>query len=217
MGLRAGELSGLMWSDVDLKNSCIKIRREVVCMKREDLESNAYKEMFSNGGYTILPDQDGKKWVYVLLSHTKTHRERVIELPTQAAELLKAIPKTGLYVFANDKGKILTLRQINTVLEDACVHLAQAQGAKGTVSDLRKTVKIKRSHKIRKTYASVLSAAGIPIDRIREYLGHSNISTTLGYLYDPLTTDERRALLNEAFSSRHPKNDSGHPKKSVDF
>ena len=147
--------------------------------------------------------------MYVMVDHTKTHKERVIDLPEEALAILRAIPKQSTYVFADKNGKILTLRQINAVLEDACVHMAQANGAKGTVAELRKSVKIKRSHKIRKTYASTLSAAGIPIDRIREYLGHSSLQTTMGYIYDPLTEEERRELLEGAFSAKktakHPK------------
>lgn len=72
-----------------------------------------------------------------------------------------------------------------------------------STSDLRKEVLIKRSHKIRKTYASRLSAAGFPIDRIREYLGHSSLQTTLGYIYDPLSESERKDLLEAAFSPWH--------------
>ena len=158
---------------------------------------------------TILPDQENKKWIYVLVDHTKTHKERTIDLPLNAISILKEIPKTSVFVFANETGHILTLRQINSVLEDACVHVAKKLGAEGKTSDLRKEVLIKRSHKIRKTYASRLSAAGFPIDRIREYLGHSSLQTTLGYIYDPLSESERKDLLEAAFSPWHP---NGTPK-----
>ena len=43
---------------------------------------------------------------------------------------------------------------------------------------------------MRKTYASNLNASGVPVDEIRELLGHSNLSTTMGYLYNPLTEKE---------------------------
>lgn len=35
-----------------------------------------------------------------------------------------------------------------------------------------------------------LNVSGVPVDEIRELLGHSNLSTTMGYLYNPLTEKE---------------------------
>ena len=215
-GLRAGELSGLKWEDIDTKKNTVTIRREVVCMAAATLNLPAYHELIANGIYKILPDQDGKKWVYVLLEHTKTHRERIIDLPSLAMDLLSVLPQDSDFVFAAKNGKVLTLRQINAVLEDACVHVAQADGAEGSVAELRKKVNIKRSHKIRKTYASTLNAAGMPVDRIRDYLGHSSLQTTLGYLYDPLTDYERKQRLEEAFAGGHPDITPRHPKKDGD-
>ena len=62
-------------------------------------------------------------------------------------------------------------------------------------------VPVKSSHKIRKTFASNLNAAGVPLDCIRELLGHSSLSTTLGYIYNPLTEDETYQLLVNALQT----------------
>ena len=43
-----------------------------------------------------------------------------------------------------------------------------------------------------------LNACGISLDYIRESLGHSNLNTTLGYIYNPLTTEETQKLLEKA-------------------
>ena len=51
---------------------------------------------------------------------------------------------------------------------------------------------------MRKTYASMLNAKGVPIDAIRELLGHSNLSTTYGYIYNPLTETETYDLVKMA-------------------
>ena len=53
-----------------------------------------------------------------------------------------------------------------------------------------KGIDVKSSHKMRKTFASNLNANGVPIDEIREILGHSSLSTTLNYLFNPLTEEE---------------------------
>lgn len=56
----------------------------------------------------------------------------------------------------------------------------------------------KSTHKMRKTYASNLNANGVPLDCIREMLGHSNLSTTLEYIYNPLTEKETYDLISKA-------------------
>lgn len=56
----------------------------------------------------------------------------------------------------------------------------------------------KSTHKMRKTYASNLNAHNVPLDCIREQLGHSNLSTTLGYIYNPLTEQETYNLMVQA-------------------
>ncbi|RKI86972.1 site-specific integrase [Parablautia intestinalis] len=62
----------------------------------------------------------------------------------------------------------------------------------------RQGVRTKSTHKMRKTYASNLNANGVPLDCIREMLGHSNLSTTLEYIYNPLTKKETYDLITKA-------------------
>ena len=59
-------------------------------------------------------------------------------------------------------------------------------------------LKTKSTHKMRKTYASNLNAHGVPLDSIRELLGHTNLQTTLGYIYNPLTEKETYNLISQA-------------------
>lgn len=80
-------------------------------------------------------------------------------------------------------GKRITSRQIAYVLEK----YAKRQG-----------VPTKSTHKMRKTFASNLNASGVPLDCIRELLGHSDLNTTLGYIYNPLTEKETYALISKA-------------------
>ena len=49
--------------------------------------------------------------------------------------------------------------------------------------------------------ASRLNAAGLPLDQIRACLGHSNTTTTLGYIYNPLTPEESLSIMEKAFAS----------------
>ena len=115
-----------------------------------------------------------------VVEHTKTHTDRLVPLVPKAIAILDLIASTNPttdpegYIFTRD-GERITARQINYVLEK----YAERNG-----------LQIKSSHKMRKTYASNLNASGVPVDEIRELLGHSNLSTTMGYLYNPLTEKE---------------------------
>lgn len=117
-----------------------------------------------------------------VVEHTKTNRDRFVVLVPKAINILQKIPKTDEFMFVRD-GKRITTRQVAYVLEK----YAERQG-----------VKTKSTHKMRKTYASNLSANGVPLDCIREMLGHSNLNTTLGYIYNPLTEKETYSLIAKA-------------------
>ncbi len=103
---------------------------------------------------------------YEIVEHTKTNRDRFVVLVPKAVNLLQKLDRDGDYIFMRD-GNRITSRQIAYVLEK----YAQRQG-----------VATKSTHKMRKTYASNLNANGVPLDCIRELLGHSSLSTTLGYI-----------------------------------
>lgn len=118
--------------------------------------------------------------------HTKTHTDRFVYLIPDALEILAKLPKAGEYIFMRD-GKRLTSRQINYVLEKYAE---------------RFDLQVKSSHKLRKTYASMCNANGIPIDFIREQLGHASLSTTYGYIYNPLTEAESYKMLTDALSRK---------------
>ncbi len=117
-----------------------------------------------------------------VVEHTKTNRDRFVIVIPKAMEILKKIERTGDYIFMRDGERITSIR-IATILRK----YARYQG-----------VNLKSSHKIRKTYASNLNACGVPLDCIREMLGHSSLSTTLGYIYNPLTETETYDLIAKA-------------------
>ena len=115
-------------------------------------------------------------------NHTKTHLDRFVAVPPKAIELLNKIPRQDEFIFTRN-GERLTSRQIAYVLEK----YAEQQG-----------VKTKSTHKMRKTYASLLASNGVPLDAIRELLGHTDLSTTLNYIYNPLPEKDTYELISKA-------------------
>lgn len=118
--------------------------------------------------------------------HTKTYQDRFVALVPEAIEILNRIERQGKYIFMRD-GERITSRQIAYILEKYAE---------------RKGVGTKSTHKMRKTYASLLNANGVPLDCIREQLGHNSLNTTLGYIYNPLTQEETYQLICNALQSK---------------
>ena len=121
---------------------------------------------------------------YEVVDHTKTHTDRYIDIPNKAKEVFAMIPRTSDYVFVRADDRLHT-RQIAYVLEKYAE---------------RQSIAVKSTHKMRKTYASILSSNSVPVDYIREMLGHSSLQTTFSYIYNPLTEQQTRQLINNAFS-----------------
>lgn len=119
---------------------------------------------------------------YYVVEHTKTNHDRYVILVPKALELLSKIERTGDYIFMRNGERIYS-RQFAYVLEKYAE---------------RMSIPTKSTHKVRKTYASRLNAAGVPLDCIREMLGHTELTTTLGYIYNPLTDAETYKLLEAA-------------------
>lgn len=152
---------------------------ELAALKPEDIMGNQIHVVRE-----AVRDQETNQ-TYVV-EHTKTNRDRFVALVPQAKKLLEKLDMDGAYLFERD-GERLRARQIEYVLEK----YAQHQG-----------IEPKRSHKIRKTYASRLNAYGVPIDAIWEQLGHSELSTTLSYIYNPLTEDATYSMISDALDGK---------------
>lgn len=119
---------------------------------------------------------------FEVVEHTKTNQDRFVILVPKAIETLQRIKRQGEYIFMRD-GKRITANRIAVILRQ----FARYEG-----------IPVKSSHKMRKTYASTLNANGVPLDFIREMLGHNNLNTTLGYIYNPLTESQTYDLMANA-------------------
>ncbi|MGN0081696.1 MAG: tyrosine-type recombinase/integrase [Bacteroides fragilis] len=117
-----------------------------------------------------------------VVEHTKTNRDRFVIVVPKAREIFNRIEKQGDYIFMRD-GKRITSIRIASVLRKYARYMG---------------VPLKSSHKLRKTYASNLNAKGVPLDCIREMLGHSSLQTTLSYIYNPLSESETYNLITSA-------------------
>ena len=173
LGLRVGELVALKWKDL-LDDKKLHVEREEIRNQETNMVS--------------------------VVDHTKTHTDRYVAVVKEAHDLFCRIAgidesEISLHDFCLEHqedyinlrdGNRLESRQFNYVLEK----YAQRTGKK-----------TKSSHKIRKTYASNLNAAGVPLDCIREQLGHTDAATTLKYIFNPFSDEQTYDLLSKALQS----------------
>ena len=149
---------------------------ELVALKWDDIEDEKHIHVMRE---EVRNQETGE---LLVVDHTKTNQDRFVALIPKGYELLSKLEHQNEYIFVRDN-KRLTARQIAYVLEK----YAERMG-----------LHTKSPHKMRKTYASLLNANGVPLDHIREQLGHNNLSTTLGYIYNPLTEKETFDLIVNA-------------------
>lgn len=183
LGARIGELMALKFSDIE--DNYIHIQR----MERK------VDTLGENGKW--------QKQFYEVVDHVKTHNnvgERHVYLTESAKEIIEKVRSINSeygysdndYIFVDSNGR-MNARQISCRLERYCGHIGLNC--------------VKSSHSLRRTVASNLSAGQVPLDEIRRMLGHANEQTTLGYIFNPYSTEKTEHLIQNALdNSTLPKN-----------
>lgn len=131
------------------------------------------------------------KWISacVVVPHTKTNTDRFVTLLPKALDIIRRLEekhpdhKSTDFLFTRN-GERLRERQLAYVLEKYSERKGKAT---------------KSTHKMRKTYASRLNAKGVPLEHIRVELGHRYLTSTMDYIYNPLTEKETYKLMAQAF------------------
>lgn len=151
-GMREGELLGLRWCDVDLGRCQIRVRRSLKRQPDNSLEIVETKTKTSTRTLDVV----------TLAAETLTHHRAA-----QAAERLRLGPGWNDLdlVFPNRLGKPMSAT--NLTRRSFTPFLAEA----GLPSI--------RFHDLRHTFATLLIASGANIKVVSEYLGHSDVVTTL--------------------------------------
>ena len=176
LGIRLGELVALKWSDVDEKEMTIHIHRTE----------------------TKVVDIETGKCEYVVVDHTKKrspYGDRYLDIDDYDISLLRSVgsisnanrAEADGFIFCSKSGRIKS-HNIDRYLRRCC-NLAG--------------IDEKSSHDIRRTVASDLYNNNIPISTIRDYLGHSDIQTTQGYILDNLDNEIKKKSIKTALSSNN--------------
>jgi len=171
LGIRIGEVAALKEQDIDFKNNEIHIQR---------MES---KEKDENG-----------KFIPVVVDYPKTENSnRFLDLDDYDMDLLTKVLEIndtyGYYdndfIFVDADGRT-KIREVDHRIRKCC----KSAG-----------IEIKSAHDIRRTVASEMHANHVPIELIRDLMGHSCTSTTWDYIYDNNEKAERKRIIRDALST----------------
>lgn len=155
-GLRRSEVIGLKWSAFDFNHDCFSIRHTVTTCtvkgERVTVKKDKAKNKSSLRTYPLIP--------FI--------KERLLAAKKQQEENRKLC------------GRSYNKDYVGYVCVDVIGNLIKPNYVSSTFGKIlaKHNMRHIRFHDLRHTCASLLLANGVPIERVKEWLGHSEISTT---------------------------------------
>ena len=154
-GLRKGEVTALLWSDIDFNNKTITVNKSF------DFKQCKIKSPKTASGV------------------------RVVSVPDKLIDFLKEQPKKGIYVVTTKSGRMMTLNAWKSLWESYMLELNFRYGKtteKRERHDPRgqiMTIEPFTPHCLRHTFCTIMYEAGIDVLTAKEQMGHSDVKTTL--------------------------------------
>lgn len=171
-GLRVGELTGLRWADVDMKEKVVHIRQQLIYKNLGDGCKFHIQDLKTEAGRRDIP----------LTENMRKSLIKQKELYFLSGRAMKQQEVEGVsdFVFTNTSGKPYATNAINFVLDNivkAYNKLENTQ-AKKENREPRNLPHIS-AHILRHTACTRLAESGLEPKVLQYIMGHSNISITL--------------------------------------
>jgi len=175
-GMRRSELLGLSWKDINkltrANDATMVVRRQLARHEKEDPDDGWYLKQTKNKKERViyLPEL----WRKALLQRQRMNIEPSSELPEELHDL----------VFLRDDGRNFTWNDLYRIYYEILNAYLTKGGPtkipKGKEAEIKEKNAI-TPHRLRHVAASLLFEAGIPIETVQDFLGHSTSIMSLYY------------------------------------
>ena len=163
-GLRAGEVCGLKWKNVDFENKTIYIDNNISIIKDRDKSSTKK---------TKLVEGSPK-------SRSSERKVPLADMAIEALEYFKKVSVGGVYVVTKENGKLLD----HHVLDDTFYSIIEKACPKKRYG----------VHALRHTFASMLFKKGVDVKTVSEILGHKETGVTYNIYIHIIEDQKKKAI-----------------------
>ena len=167
LGLRRGEVVGLMWSDFDFKKNCLYVTRSAykTAGEKQSVKMPKSKSSVRTVFYSDEYAEALKLW------YQQQQKDR---------EMAKDDWNEQGFVFTNDKGEMMSIYALTRI----CSEHEKKCGLRHL-----------KLHGLRHTCGSLMIQSGVDIETVRSMFGHESIRTTQQYLSSYEKSKKRAADL----------------------
>lgn len=198
-GMRAAELWGLRWRDIDMRAGVIHVRWQLETLGDERFKQRVKELRAKRDPFEIVPGG--------LLTRPKNKQARTIVLFPEAAEALGDLPRhiDSDFVFLTIRGKLFSKSKYSHywspvragfVMSLPSTHwLRERMEARGTGGDYH-------FHELRHLHASILDDAEVTLRDNAQQLGHGDGGTLAEQRYVHRQEDRARERIRERWARR---------------
>ena len=171
-GLRVGELTGLRWADVDMKENVVHIRQQLIYRNLGDGCKFYIQDLKTEAGRRDIP----------LTENARRSLIRQKELYLLLGKAMKPQEVDGVsdFVFTNTLGKPYATNAINFALDNIVKAYNKSEAAQaGTEHREPELLPHVSAHILRHTACTRLAESGLEPKVLQYIMGHANVSVTL--------------------------------------
>ena len=187
-GMRVGEITGLRWSDIDLKKGIIRVNHTLVYYdhRTEGYKKGCYFNINSpktEAGVRQIPMLEFVKEAFLM--EKKYHQEAGLECHS-------VIDGYSDFIFLNRNGEVYGQASLNKAIKRIIRDCNDEQFLKSESPEV--LLPNFSCHSLRHTFTTRLCEAGTNIKLMQDILGHQDISTTMN-IYADVTKELREKEL----------------------
>lgn len=200
-GLRAGEVTGLRWADVDLEAGIIEVNHTLVYYSHRDRKENEKKGSYFNVNTPKTPTSNREVPMLDFVREAFIMEKDAQDTLGVRCEV--TIDGYSDFIFLNRNGMPYNFGNLNTAIR----RIIRDCNDEELLKNEEATVLLPHfsCHSLRHTFTNRMCEAGVNVKVIQDTLGHKDIATTLNIYADVTREVKRDAFigLDTYFSGAH--------------